>query len=61
MKENRIQFQPGMSLNEFLTRYGNEGRKKGLTPKGGAKDTGLSRESLYKALSGERTPSFYTV
>lgn len=24
MKENRIQFQPGMSLNEFLTRYGNE-------------------------------------
>jgi probable addiction module antidote protein len=26
-----------------------------------AKDTGLSRESLYKALSGERTPSFDTV
>lgn len=26
-----------------------------------AKDSGLSRESLYKALSGERTPSFDTI
>ena len=26
-----------------------------------AKDTGLSRESLYKSLSGERTPSFDTI
>jgi probable addiction module antidote protein len=26
-----------------------------------ARDTGLSRESLYKALSGERTPSFDTI
>lgn len=26
-----------------------------------ARETGLSRESLYKALSGERTPSFDTV
>jgi probable addiction module antidote protein len=26
-----------------------------------ARDAGLSRESLYKALSGERTPSFETV
>ena len=26
-----------------------------------AKDTGLSRESLYKALSGERTPGFDTI
>ena len=26
-----------------------------------AKDAGLSRESLYKTLSGERTPSFDTV
>lgn len=26
-----------------------------------ARDTGLSRESLYKALSGERTPAFDTV
>ena len=26
-----------------------------------ARDTGLSRESLYKALSGERVPTFDTV
>jgi len=26
-----------------------------------AKDSGLSRESLYKALSGERSPSFDTI
>ncbi len=26
-----------------------------------ARDTGLSRESLYKALSGERSPDFATV
>ncbi len=26
-----------------------------------ARDSGLSRESLYKALSGERTPSFDTI
>lgn len=26
-----------------------------------AKDSGLSRESLYKALSGERAPSFDTI
>jgi probable addiction module antidote protein len=26
-----------------------------------ARDAGLSRESLYKTLSGERTPSFDTV
>ncbi|MBI2426063.1 MAG: putative addiction module antidote protein [Candidatus Hydrogenedentes bacterium] len=26
-----------------------------------AKDAGLSRESLYKALSGDRTPSFETI
>jgi probable addiction module antidote protein len=26
-----------------------------------ARDTGLSRESLYKALSGDRSPSFDTV
>jgi len=26
-----------------------------------ARDTGLSRESLYKALSGERTPNFDTI
>jgi probable addiction module antidote protein len=26
-----------------------------------ARDTGLSRESLYKALSGERSPDFDTI
>jgi probable addiction module antidote protein len=26
-----------------------------------ARDTGLSRESLYKALSGERNPGFDTI
>jgi probable addiction module antidote protein len=26
-----------------------------------AQDTGLSRESLYKALSGDRSPSFDTI
>jgi probable addiction module antidote protein len=26
-----------------------------------ARDAGLSRESLYKALSGERTPTFDTI
>jgi probable addiction module antidote protein len=26
-----------------------------------ARDSGLSRESLYKAFSGERTPSFVTI
>ena len=34
-------------------------RAKGMTQV--ARDTGLSRESLYKALSGERNPSFGTI
>ncbi|MBL8125746.1 MAG: putative addiction module antidote protein [Pyrinomonadaceae bacterium] len=38
---------------------GNIARAKGMTEI--ARDTGLSRESLYKALSGERSPSFDTV
>lgn len=38
---------------------GNISRAKGMTRV--AKDAGLSRESLYKALSGERTPSFETI
>jgi len=38
---------------------GNIARAKGLTQV--ARDAGLSRESLYKALSGERTPSFDTI
>ncbi|HPO15465.1 MAG TPA: putative addiction module antidote protein [Candidatus Hydrogenedentes bacterium] len=38
---------------------GNITRAKGMTQV--AHDAGLSRESLYKALSGERVPSFDTV
>lgn len=38
---------------------GNIARAKGMTQV--AKDAGLSRESLYKALSGERTPGFDTI
>ena len=38
---------------------GNIARARGMTQL--AKDTGLGRESLYKALSGEGNPSFATV
>ena len=38
---------------------GNIARAKGMSQV--AHDAGLSRESLYKALSGERTPSFDTI
>jgi probable addiction module antidote protein len=38
---------------------GNIARAKGMTDV--ARDAGVSRESLYKALSGERTPSFDTI
>lgn len=38
---------------------GDIARAKGMTQV--ARDAGLSRESLYKALSGERAPSFNTV
>ena len=38
---------------------GDIARARGMTQV--ARDTGLSRESLYKALSGERTPSFDTI
>lgn len=38
---------------------GDIARAKGMTLI--ARETGLSRESLYKALSGERSPSFDTV
>lgn len=38
---------------------GDIARAKGMTQV--ARDAGLSRESLYKALSGERSPSFETV
>jgi probable addiction module antidote protein len=38
---------------------GNIARAKGMAQV--ARDAGLSRESLYKALSGERSPSFDTI
>ena len=38
---------------------GNIARAKGMTQV--ARDAGVSRESLYKALSGDRTPSFDTI
>lgn len=38
---------------------GNIARAKGMTRL--ARDTGLGRESLYKALSGEGNPSFATI
>jgi probable addiction module antidote protein len=38
---------------------GDIARAKGMTKV--ARDTGLSRESLYKALSGKRSPEFDTV
>jgi probable addiction module antidote protein len=44
----------------FIARaLGDIARAKGMTQV--AKDTGLSRESLYKALSGERNPDFATI
>jgi probable addiction module antidote protein len=38
---------------------GDIARAKGMTQV--ARDAGLSRESLYKALSGDRTPNFETI
>lgn len=38
---------------------GNIARAKGMTEV--AREAGVSRESLYKALSGERTPNFDTI
>ena len=44
----------------FIARaLGNITRAKGMAQV--ARDAGLSRESLYKALSGDRTPSFDTI
>ena len=44
----------------FITKaLGEIARAKGMTQV--ARDAGLSRESLYKALSGERSPEFDTI
>ncbi len=45
---------------QFIAKaLGDIARAKGMSQV--ARDAGLSRESLYKALSGERTPSFDTI
>jgi len=44
---------------ELAAALGHIARAKGMTQL--AEDTGLSRESLYKALSGQRTPSADTL
>lgn len=44
----------------FIARaLGHIARAKGMAQV--ARDAGLSRESLYKALSGDRNPSFHTI
>ncbi len=45
--------------NFIAKALGDIARAKGMTQV--ARDAGLSRESLYKALSGERSPEFDTV
>ena len=44
---------------ELAAALGDIARARGMTQL--ARDTGLSRESLYKALSGERSPGFDTI
>ncbi len=44
---------------EFAAALGDIARARGMTQL--ARDTGLSRESLYKSLSGERAPSSDTL
>ena len=45
--------------NVFLQAIADVAKARGMTKL--AKDTGLGRESLYKALSGEGNPSFGTI
>jgi probable addiction module antidote protein len=46
-------------LLSLLKHWGAVARAQGMAQI--ARDTGLSRDSLYKALSGERSPSFDTI
>jgi len=46
-------------LKFFAKAIGDIARAKGMSQV--ARDAGLSRESLYKALSGERSPAFETI
>ena len=53
-------FQEAGDDDTFIAKaLGNIARAKGMTQL--SKDTGLGRESLYKALSGEGNPSFATI
>ena len=47
------------SVEEFIAAIGTVARAKGVTVI--ARDTGLGRESLYKALSGSSSPAFTTI
>jgi probable addiction module antidote protein len=53
-------FQEAGDDGAFIAKaLGNIAKAKGMTQL--SKDTGLGRESLYKALSGEGNPSFTTI
>ena len=53
-------FEEGGGDAAFIAKaLGDIARAKGMTQV--ARDAGLSRESLYKALSGERAPGFDTI
>lgn len=53
-------FEEGGNDAGFIVRaLGNIARAKGMTQV--ARDAGVSRESLYKALSGDRSPAFETI
>jgi probable addiction module antidote protein len=56
--ESCIQESNG-DANFIAKALGNIARAKGMTQV--SRDTGLSRESLYKALSGDRSPEFGTI
>ncbi len=51
--------EAGGDANFVARALGDVARAKGMTQV--ARDSGLSRESLYKALSGDRAPSFETI
>ena len=51
--------EAGGDVSFIAKALGDIARAKGMAQV--ARDTGLSRESLYKALSGERSPGFDTI
>jgi probable addiction module antidote protein len=51
--------EPDVSAAFIAKALGDIARAKGMTDV--ARDSGLSRESLYKALSGDRSPEFDTI